>query len=359
MSCTLTLFCFFLGYKQPASAQIFGLAEAVRNQPSLLTREPAYGLFTSIANAGNRLVAVGQDGRIVLSDNDGHSWRQVETPTSVLLTRVSFISSTDGWAVGQMGVILHTVDGGEHWVMEFDGSRANEELVATAQADASAKPNNPSSATNVQNAQQFMSGGPSVPFLALLPLSADHAVVAGGFGMAFETYNGGASWRSVFDQVPNPNGFHIYSILNDGTNQLWVGEQGLAILRDASGNFTTLTTPFQGTFFGALRTRHGAWLLFGLQGTILRSTDEGKSWARVTSTSSSGIDNGLVLSNGDILLGGVDGSLLLSHDEGLSFSAAAAGEPVVGIAEAKDNAIVVSGPLGIRIVPETAFGLSE
>ena len=102
-----------------AFAQILEVARSILHEPSLLTTQVNSGLYTWVTRAGNRLVAVGQGGRIILSDDNGKSWRQVETPTSVTLTHDVFVSPQSGWAVGQMGVVLHTSDGGEHWVMQL------------------------------------------------------------------------------------------------------------------------------------------------------------------------------------------------------------------------------------------------
>jgi photosystem II stability/assembly factor-like uncharacterized protein len=341
----------------PAAAQIAASAKAVLDEPSTLTQQAASGLFTSVANAGSRLVAAGQDGRIMVSDNNGASWRQVETPTSVTLTQVRFASASEGWAVGQMGAVLRTVDKGEHWRLQFDGFRANTGLLKIALADLAAQPKDAAAATHLQNALQFKAGGPSVPFLALLPLSSQAVVAAGGYGMAFVSNDAGMSWQSSFDRIPNPNGLNIYAVIKDGPNQLWAGEQGLALLRDQSGSFRTLTPPFQGSFFGAVRTPDGALMLYGLQGTILRSQDDGSHWTQIMTSATGGVDSGIILKNGDVLLGDEDGSVLLSKDDGKTFAATPTDGPVVSVAEAGDGAIITAGPQGLRRLTAASLDL--
>jgi photosystem II stability/assembly factor-like uncharacterized protein len=65
---------------------------------------PAY--LTGIARAGKRLVAVGERGIVVLSDDDGATWRQASVPVSVTLAAVQFPTPTQGWVVGHYGVVL-------------------------------------------------------------------------------------------------------------------------------------------------------------------------------------------------------------------------------------------------------------
>lgn len=334
------------------------VAMALDHKAQML-KNPLAGVFVAVASAGSRLVAVGEHGRILLSDDDGRSWRQVETPTSVTLTDVVFATKEDGWAVGQMGIVLHSLDGGLHWLKTFDGLQANTKLVSAAAADlqnATAGTKDLATA-NLQAAQQFLSGGPDVPFLNILALSPENLVLAGGYGMAFTSRDGGATWQSIFDEIPNPNGLHIYALLQaDAGGQkgiFFIGEQGFLVRGDITNNatlamnFTALNPPFQGSFFGGLETPGHALLLYGLQGTILRSTDGGKSWTLTTSAPAAGIDCGIVLRNGTVVLGDLGGNLLVSHDDGVTFSVFPQDVPVTGLAEAPDGAIIEATAQGV------------
>jgi len=335
---------------QLSRAQTIDPASTPLHQPATMTRLASTGLFTSVALAGNRLIAAGERGRILWSDDNGQTWRQARTPTSVTLTNIRFVSPLEGWAIGQMGVILHSVDGGRDWTMQFDGVRANQALVAAAQADSSGGGGTALNEANLQAAQQFAAGGPNVPLLALLPVAKGRVIVAGAYGMAFSTADSGGSWQPIFDGIPNPNGLNIYAIVQDGNALFLAGEQGILLRRGADGRYTTLSTPFQGTFFGALVTPGKALLLFGLQGTVLRSADDGQTWHEVQSLDGAGVDCGIVLKNRGILLGDEAGNLLLSQDDGVSFRPIPVGGPVTALAQAPGGAIVIAGPFGLARV---------
>ncbi|MBK7814829.1 MAG: hypothetical protein IPJ52_11220 [Rhodocyclaceae bacterium] len=63
-------------------------------------------------------MAVGEHGVIIIADDDRLEWRQAKlVPTRATLNDVSFVDERNGWAVGHWGVILHTTDGGETWVL--------------------------------------------------------------------------------------------------------------------------------------------------------------------------------------------------------------------------------------------------
>src|SRR5690606_22399355 len=82
--------------------------------------------LTAIARAGDRLVAVGQRGHILVSEDAGKSWSQASVPVSSDLVAVSFASASHGWAVGHGGVVLKTEDGGLSWAVQLDGHQSSE-----------------------------------------------------------------------------------------------------------------------------------------------------------------------------------------------------------------------------------------
>lgn len=334
----------------PAASQATVLPVALVS-PAHITPRAQHGLFTAIANVGKRLVAVGEQGRILLSDDNGASWRQVPAPTSVTLTGVTFATPQDGWAIGQMGVILRTQDGGESWTRVFDGSRANSLLQNAAEADLKAQPSSQIAQANLTTAKEFISGGVTVPFLGIRALSARTVLAVGGFGMAFESQDGGANWQPIFDAIPNPNGFNIYGVLPAAGQLYFLGEQGFLASRAADGRFRPLTTPATGTFFGGLAAPDGSLILYGLQGGVFRSADQGAYWASIPTGVSAGIDAGLTLRNGTMVLGDTSGDLLVSTDSGQHFTLAAqAGEPVAALAQAADGELIVAGPQGLKSI---------
>ena len=67
-----------------------------------------------------RIVAVGERGLVILSDDRGASWRQVPSPVSVTLTMVRFADEQHGVAVGHGGTVLTTDDAGTTWRLPSD-----------------------------------------------------------------------------------------------------------------------------------------------------------------------------------------------------------------------------------------------
>src|SRR5882762_6618150 len=75
-------------------------------RPALAVREPQRAVLLSGAQAGTRVVAVGERGVVALSDDGGTTWRQAPCPVSVTLTMVRFADDRHGVAVGHGGTVL-------------------------------------------------------------------------------------------------------------------------------------------------------------------------------------------------------------------------------------------------------------
>ncbi|TVP59615.1 MAG: photosystem I reaction center subunit IV, partial [Halomonadaceae bacterium] len=109
----------------PVSLPVLAMSD-VLDTPAMTTHLAANSLLLDLSRAGERLVAVGERGHIVYSDDFGESWSQAEVPVSTTLTGVYFPGESKGWAVGHGGVILHSSDRGETWVKQMDGHEGSE-----------------------------------------------------------------------------------------------------------------------------------------------------------------------------------------------------------------------------------------
>ena len=237
-----------------------------------------------LEKAGERLVAVGERGVVLYSDDQGQKWHSLRSPVTRTLTALAFANDREGAAVGHGGALLHTVDGGLSW--------------QAVEAD---------------------SGGESLLGVAAI---GDRQLLAwGAFGLVLASGDGGASWErrmilgEDFDR-------HIAQILQTQGQLLLVGESGtLARSLDQGQTWQTLESPYEGSFFGALQTRAGALLAYGMRGNVWRSTDEGQTWSKAQTGTTLGINSALQLASGRILALGNGGLLLASDDDGVSFRA--------------------------------------
>ncbi|WP_395703436.1 WD40/YVTN/BNR-like repeat-containing protein [Aquabacterium sp.] len=296
----------------------------VLETPALLSPLAPRQLLNGLALAGRRVVAVGQRGHVLLSDDAGARWRQAPVPVSSDLVAVHFADARLGWAVGHDGVLLHSADGGETWQRQHDGRSAGPQ-------------------------------GTETPLLDVCFRDGRSGYAIGAFGLMLRTDDGGAHWTPAPEAIDNPKNLHLYALRSAGDTLLAVGEQGLALKLDAAAQrWRALQLPYGGTLFGLLAAGRSV-LAFGLRGTVLRSTDGGQQWQTIPTGLSVGLTAGTVLADGRIVLASQAGHLIASRDEGASFAPlVTTGDrplPAAALIEAAPGTLVLAGPRGVQSLP--------
>ena len=329
------------------------------HQPAGVSPGATASVLLGISRAGAGLVAVGEHGYVLRSDDAGRTWRQAASPTSVTLVRVCFANAEEGWAVGHMGVVLRSTDGGSSWQMVLDGIKAAQLVLARAQSpvesQADRRPDLQRTGYDpysLESAQQLVQDGPDKPFLTLLVSSRLEVMVAGAYGLVFDSEDGGATWRPAADRFDNPNTFHYYGLARAGSVTFAAGEQGMLLRSNSGGRFVPTGPAVKGTYFGILATSSGGAYVYGLRGALFFSADGLRDWRRVSSDASLSFTAGAVLPDGRVILGNQTGQILTPSDDGKSFKTiASAGEPIADLAVASDGVVVVVGPRGAVRVP--------
>jgi photosystem II stability/assembly factor-like uncharacterized protein len=320
-------------------------------RPSLLSDKAVGATMLAITRAGDRLVAVGERGIVLLSDDEGRNWRQVVSPVRVSLTAVTFVGENNGWAVGHLGVVLHTKDGGESWEKQFDGIQAAALVLAAAQQRAAAEPDPEEKENLLFSARRLVEDGPDKPFLDVCFLDERTGFVVGAFNLMFRTTDGGATWTPWQDRLENPMELHFYGIQSIGQSLYIAGEQGL-LFRSTDGglHFDALASPYEGSYFGLVTEPAGGVVVFGLRGNAYRSDDGGQSWQRVETGIPVALSAGIRLANGNLVLVSQAGDLLKSNDGGRSFKRLPEGEPMpaTGLVQSTDGGLVVASLRGLR-----------
>lgn len=289
----------------PASAATASAGEApIAPLYAEHARLAAQSLLIAIAAAGERLVAVGDRGVIVLSDDRGASWAQAEeVPTQALLTGVCFRDAQHGVAVGHDEVILASADAGRTWKRTHYAPEAQR------------------------------------PLLDVWCGPGGHVIAVGAYSTYLTSDDGGASWQEGgftpaagretaparsggATGVAAAGGYHLNRIVSgDGARLYIAAEAGHLYRSDDNGvSWLTLASPYDGSFFGVLPVAGQVVLAFGLRGNLYRSEDAGSSWRRIETGTVAMLDGAARLDDGTVALVGLAGVVLLSHDGARSFT---------------------------------------
>lgn len=321
-----------------ACAPALAALPPVLQRPALPTPLAAGAAMLAAARAGRRLVAGGERGIVVTSDDGGASWAQAKVPVQVSITSLAFADAKRGWATGHFGTLLATTDGGASWQLQMDGVRAAQLTVAAAADDAQRKA-----------AERKVADGPDKPFFDLVH-DGRHGIAVGAYGLALETSDG-STWQSLAPRLPNPRQLHLYAVRRAGERIFIAGEQGLLLRSpDAGASFEALPSPYKGSFFGLIAAKSGTLLAFGLRGSLFRSTDHGSSWQPVTSGTPVTLGAGLERDDGSLWLLAQNGDLFVSRDDGQRFERRPAPKPFPAAAFAPGDgaSFVLAGLRGLQ-----------
>lgn len=346
--------------------------------PARESDRAASKLMVDVAALTNgRLVAVGEHGTVIWSDDRGDSWRQAKVPVSVNLTAVFFFDAESGWAVGHDGVILGTQDGGQAWAKLFDGNAANEQVLAVAERRLSEVQERSQGAgdalsdslqSELEQAEDALADakagsrfGPARPLFSLWFKDARQGFAAGAFGQLFRTDDGGTTWHYIGDRLDNPEGFHYNAIAHTSSGKLVVvGEGGIIhVSADGGNTWQRHETGYNGQLYGLLAFRDArgneAMLAYGFGGRIFVSRDGGSDWNEVDNPVRTNIVAGFVATNGSLRLINAAGQVLLGEDDGNRFMPVGvlAQKRIAAATHLSDSSLVLVGTGGVHLVAGT------
>jgi len=316
-------------------------------------------LLLDITDTGERLVTVGEQGIILLSDDSGKHWRVARVPVSVLLTAVHFVDSRHGWAVGHDGVVLATTDGGEHWQRLLTGNAINtlrktQLTQALADLPASADDERRESLEYaLDDADVATEDGPTSPLLDVWFRDRHTGFVLGAYGLLLKTTDGGNSWQSLGHRTENPENFHLNSLqpLPDG-RLIIAGEAGLLLQsRDGGDNWQALDSPYEGSFF-AMGYSDQLYLA-GLRGHLF-STGDAEHWQPLEASTRSTL-TAVVTAGTQLWLLGQGGVVLERTPSGLS-SLTGSARRNLSAGVWKDNHLILVGEGGVSLLPLNGKG---
>ncbi|NMG29058.1 WD40/YVTN/BNR-like repeat-containing protein [Aromatoleum evansii] len=178
-------------------------------------------------------VAVGNDGIVLVTHDAGASWTRAEVPSSGNPNKFFRVRLANGaaWAVGEYGALLRSDDRGATWKRVLpEEDRAWNDVAFVGDAGwvvgefgalmKSADGGATWQAVEMANKVSLM----SVAFR-----DADNGVAVGLAGTLLVTSDGGASWQ----QVPALTREHLYSVVWDDGRWLAVGDKGVMASADA------------------------------------------------------------------------------------------------------------------------------
>jgi photosystem II stability/assembly factor-like uncharacterized protein len=288
--------------------------------PAARTDLARTSLMLAVANAGDRLVAVGTHGLVLISDDFGVSWRQArDVPTQATLTSVTFLNAKKGFAVGHDAVVLKTEDGGESWSMRYvDIDRGS-------------------------------------PLLTVAFLDEQHGLAMGGFGLVLETTDGGWRWRERPLRRSDVDVFSLNKILVAG-DQIYVAADSGIVYRGGgdANSFVPVQAPTNAAFWNALALPDGALLFCGSGGEVWRVRRDLSGWSQLEVPDARGFTGVTLTLDGRLALAGLGGIVAIGAADGARLTAANQGTSTdwTALTAGPRGKLVLLGEHGVTLTPD-------
>jgi photosystem II stability/assembly factor-like uncharacterized protein len=337
------------GLKAPVRVVLLGAALVAGTSiaavdPGTLSAEPARlatrNLLLDIARAGPRLVAVGERGHVLLSDDDGAQWVQAESvPTQNLLTGVCFADEKRGIAVGHDEIVLTTQDAGRTWERkryEPDAQR---------------------------------------PLLDVWCGADGRAIAVGAYGAYFVSADFGATWAAQefepkpvagakpaepeaeeFDEgeLGDP---HLNRIAAASPTRLYIAAEAGHLYRsdDSGASWVELPSPYEGSLFGITPLTGDAVLAYGLRGNLFRSENAGANWRRIDTGTVAMLNDAVVLPGGGVAVVGLSGVVLVNRNgQRFELSQQSDRKGLSAAVALSSGSLATVGEAGVKVIPLTS-----
>ncbi len=352
----ILLACGAVVAQQDAATPAAGDPLALATEPMPLAER---ALVLDLARAGERVIAVGERGHVLVS-SDGQAWAQsTGVPLRSTLTAISTIGD-EAWAVGHDGVILHSADAGQTWQIQRRD------------------PWKPAADGLEHDLRQ------GVPLLDVLFTDASNGIAIGAYSLLLQTNDGGRTWNGSriavsgeaatapaaaddeleiedsddvtfsadelrIGQEEEP---HLNAIARTGSGALViVGERGAVFRsRDGGASWERSQLPYDGSMFGVIGYDGEHVLAFGLRGHVFESHDLGMTWTEVPTATELSLMGGSALADGGAVIVGANGTVLRrarSGDAFDRFTHTASGAIAGVLPVAADGELLVAGENGI------------
>jgi len=205
-----------------------------------------------------------------------------------------FVDPQEGWMVGDLARIFHTVDGGKTWELQTAGTKWS--FVGLSCPDksnvwASGQAGQIAHSSDGGKTWQLQKSGSDRQLLSIAFANAQRGLAVGDFGTLLRTDDGGQTWSKLslptniklpadVVDVIDPGDVVLYSVSFSDPDHAWAAGEFGVILGSSDGGLTWQPedSPIETTLFSVhfVDQQHG-WAV-GLESTLLRTSDGGTTW---------------------------------------------------------------------------------
>ncbi len=188
-------------------------------------------------------------------------------------------------------------------------------------------------------------------FLDVIALDARRAIAVGAYGLFVATSDAGKTWtrKKISDDDA-----HLNRISRGPGGTLYLaGERG-TLLRstDQGATWARLAAPYEGSFYGILPLDRLTLIAHGLRGHAYGSVDDGQSWSRLATSTPALLATAVRLRSGTMVFAGQARALFIGGEPAGALTASPA-PPTAAIAELlelPDGQLLAVGEAGATLL---------
>ncbi len=232
---------------------------------------------------GNVTYAVGDLGTILRTNDGGASWTLLKSLTTVACRSVWFTDENNGVVVGDAGTVLGTSDGGASWSIRQIDTSINFNGVSFADAKNGTIIGESGALYRTKDGGNTWAPQIGVPLVSLYGIfysDASHGTLVGASGSIFRTVNGGSTWTRQNSGLENTLTRLLSVSFVDANNGAIAGDVGTVLhTTDGGATWTAQSsgTPF--TLNAVCFTDMNVGTVVGDVGQIFHTTNGGASWS--------------------------------------------------------------------------------
>ena len=232
--------------------------------------------------------AIGDSGVILKTINAGATWTALSSGTYTNLWKTYFTNANTGYIVGLSGTILKTNNGGNTWTaLSSKTSNLLTSIYFTSVDTGYAVGFNGTILKTVNAGANWtaLSSGTTNALQSVYFTDANTGYVVGDFSKILKTINAGATW----DTISSGSNEWLKSVYFTNANTGYIVGTGGTILKttDGGASWTALSSGTTQSLFSVYFTNATTSYAVGWSGIILKTSDGGASWTALSSGTTS------------------------------------------------------------------------
>ena len=306
-------------------------AQAPTWQAHTLLPQPTPHLLSGVAFSGVRGLAVGELGTVIVSRDGGAAWTSASRAGARALRGVTFVDATTAVVVGVNGALFRSTTAGDSWSAIASGTNA--ELRAVAFVNGTTGIAVGEGGTIIRS----IDGGVSWQRVAVATeavlrtvvfVSREIVIAAGEHGVILQSRDGGATWEARASGTSAA--MRAASFLDDktgvvvgGDDRRWRAAEVILRTTDGGATWSKIDAPERIRLYGvtAIVPNGGGFIAVGDTGLVLRSKDAGRTWSREkTSTPPAWLSSVASPDGTSLTAVGASGIVMTSGDGGVKWT---------------------------------------